>query len=263
MWWASTWCLWKCLCSGQVPHDHALLRQASSLLRSLPAMDSKQFKQEYIMVGLPAWALPLGLPKCILVWHASALRLNNLLMLVRPACRGLLETFAARHVWHCVEVLWPAGVQRCNAVSYDVNSNQRPLQCQRSGGQVQHGIWQARQEANAHVVAVMLTQLHHMSFKESEVSCPDSMFTFEVELAVLSSLEPIHSPGPQIRQFWALQFLGISKPWQRQIAAKQACWSQRTCSNNRAEPAIFTLLVFGASWQVRYFVNIPKCDDKS
>ncbi|KAL3161406.1 hypothetical protein ABBQ32_010296 [Trebouxia sp. C0010 RCD-2024] len=35
--------------NGQVPHDHALLRQASSLLRSLPAMESKQFKQEYIM----------------------------------------------------------------------------------------------------------------------------------------------------------------------------------------------------------------------
>ncbi|DBA83566.1 TPA: hypothetical protein ACH3X2_006482 [Trebouxia sp. C0005] len=34
---------------GQVPYDHALLRQASSLLRRLPAMDSKQFKEEYIM----------------------------------------------------------------------------------------------------------------------------------------------------------------------------------------------------------------------
>ena len=41
----------KLVYAGQVPHDHALLRQASSLLRSLPAMESKQFKQEYIMVG--------------------------------------------------------------------------------------------------------------------------------------------------------------------------------------------------------------------
>ena len=36
--------------AGQAPYDHALLRQTSSLLRSLPAMESKQFKQEYIMV---------------------------------------------------------------------------------------------------------------------------------------------------------------------------------------------------------------------
>ncbi|DBB04951.1 TPA: hypothetical protein ACH3X3_010232 [Trebouxia sp. C0006] len=34
---------------GLVPYDHALLRQASSLLRRLPAMDSKQFKEEYIV----------------------------------------------------------------------------------------------------------------------------------------------------------------------------------------------------------------------
>ncbi len=37
--------------AGLVPYDHALLRQASSLLRRLPAMDSKQFKEEYIMVA--------------------------------------------------------------------------------------------------------------------------------------------------------------------------------------------------------------------
>ena len=36
--------------AGLVPYDHALLRQASSLLRRLPAMDCKQFKEEYIMV---------------------------------------------------------------------------------------------------------------------------------------------------------------------------------------------------------------------
>ena len=37
-------------CAGQLPYDHALLRQASSLLRRLPAMDSTQFKEQYITV---------------------------------------------------------------------------------------------------------------------------------------------------------------------------------------------------------------------
>ena len=36
--------------AGQVPYDHDLLRQASSLLRRLPAMESKQFKEEYLTV---------------------------------------------------------------------------------------------------------------------------------------------------------------------------------------------------------------------
>lgn len=61
--------------AGQVPYDHDLLRQASSLLRRLPAMESKQFKEEYLTVQACCKAVHLqGMRLCVLTAANGYLR---------------------------------------------------------------------------------------------------------------------------------------------------------------------------------------------
>jgi COP9 signalosome complex subunit 6 len=40
----------KIVCIGEAPYDHSLLRQVSSLIRRLPAIDSSRFQDDFLMV---------------------------------------------------------------------------------------------------------------------------------------------------------------------------------------------------------------------
>jgi hypothetical protein len=40
----------KIVCTGEAPYDHSLLRQVSSLIRRLPAIDSSRFQDDFLMV---------------------------------------------------------------------------------------------------------------------------------------------------------------------------------------------------------------------
>lgn len=39
------------LCLGDIPCENSLLRQVSSLLRRLPAMESERFQDDFLMVS--------------------------------------------------------------------------------------------------------------------------------------------------------------------------------------------------------------------
>lgn len=62
---AMVWVLFFFIKAGDVPCDNSLLRQVSSLVRRLPAIESGKFQDDFLMVSVFLCSLPLNWMSCL------------------------------------------------------------------------------------------------------------------------------------------------------------------------------------------------------
>jgi len=96
-----------CLKTGDVPCENSLLRQVSSLLRRLPAIESGKFQDDFLMVSVWFWKFHysydlsvFGLGTITFASSGKGALISLIFISVRLPCLVYLSFCAQNHIYH-------------------------------------------------------------------------------------------------------------------------------------------------------------------